>query len=468
MSPLSLADVQRILPELKLPPTLPDRYLDPDVIKRLEAKGVNPDGFSLQAAKVLLAHLKERRAHKLCTLQQAAALAKFEVSNPGQFLFKDVDDQLAQARKKMLPVRIEKYLQKCAPAISGQYGHNTTFFVALSLVRGFCLSQEQALPFLHQYNQRCEPPWNEQELKYKLASAASFKPRKRHFPEPGYLLDGDEIPLSAQTAPTPRGVRQQKTRYEAEYLKEFTSQLPDCVDTEYLEIRSQFTCWNRSPAGFLHKAFRKGESVWVTIKGSSRDGLIWTHDGAVQNLAELDHLKSDHSGVWFLSNPIDGTPHKADRLISEFNLEGLSFRCAECVTDWRHCVVETDCAPADLWLKALALLEVPIVAIYHSGGRGSHALVNLGASSVGQWHALLEPHREHLIRLGACPSTLTPLRLSRLPNCKREETGRLQALLYLSPDADGTPIANRALREDPLAAWIRYLEAARFGPSDNI
>jgi hypothetical protein len=360
--------------------------------------------------------------------------------------------------------RAERYLSFCPGAISGSGGHDTTFGVAMALVHGFCLSAEPAYQLLRDvYNPKCTPPWNDAELQHKITSACNTEPIKGR----GYLLGAaDEFvraPANGKILPN-----KPKPVYDPDHLKQFTEGLADSVDAEYLEIRSQFTCWNRFPAGFLHKVFREGESVWVTTKDSSRDGLIWTHDGPVQNLAELNQLKSGHPGVWFLSNPIDGKEHQADRLVSEFNPDGTSFRCTECVADWRHLVIETDCAPAHLWLKALVLLELPIVAIYHSGGRGPHALVNLGASSVEQWHALLEPHRHHLIRVGACPGTLTPLRLSRLPNCTREETGQLQALLYLASDADGTPIARRPLREDPFAVWIRYLQAARYGRSDNI
>jgi hypothetical protein len=360
--------------------------------------------------------------------------------------------------------RAARYLAFCPGAISGSGGHNTTFRVAIALNHGFGLPAETACQLLRDvYNPQCSPPWNDAELRHKIQSACNIEPIRGR----GYLLGaaGEFIPPPASPEILPS---KPKPVYDPDYLAEFTSQLPDSVDAEYLEIRSQFTCHSRSPAGFLHKIFEKEESVWVTTKGSSPDGLIWTHDGPVQSLAELYHLKSGYFGVWFLTNPIDGREHQVERLKSEVNPEGLSFRCAECITDWRHVVIETDCAPPELWLKALVLLELPIVAIYHSGGRGPHALANLGTSSVEQWHALLEPHREHLIRLGACPGTLTPLRLSRLPNCTREETGQLQALLYLAPDADCTPIARRPLREDPFAAWIRYLQAARYGRSDNI
>jgi hypothetical protein len=356
--------------------------------------------------------------------------------------------------------RAERYLSSCDGAISGTGGHDTTFRVAIALVHGFCLAAETAYQLLRDvYNPKCSPPWSDAELRHKIANACNVEPIRGR----GYLLGvaGEFVlpPAGEEILPS-----KPKPVYDPDYLAEFTSQLPESVDSEYLEIRSQFTCHNRSPAGFLHKVFRKGESVWITTKGQSHNGLICTHDGPIQNLAELNHLARGRFGVWFLSNPIDGTPHQVERLVSEFNPEGLSFRCTECITNWRHVVIESDCAPPPLWLKALVLLPLRIVAIYHSGGRAPHALVNLGASSVGDWHTLLEPHREHLIRLGACPGSLTPLRLTRLPNCMREQTGQLQQLLYLAPKADGTPIARRP----PLAVWVRYLEATRFGPSDNI
>jgi hypothetical protein len=80
--------------------------------------------------------------------------------------------------------RIERYIDACPPAISGQTGHNQTFRVACILVQGFDLSPEDAFTFLSRYNQRCEPPWTERELVHKLADAdraPSYKTR-------GYLL----------------------------------------------------------------------------------------------------------------------------------------------------------------------------------------------------------------------------------------------------------------------------------------
>lgn len=72
------------------------------------------------------------------------------------------------------------------PAISGKGGHNATFDVAVAVVHGFDLTEEQALPILRKYNERCEPPWTEKELRHKLADASKLT----HHSEPrGYLRD---------------------------------------------------------------------------------------------------------------------------------------------------------------------------------------------------------------------------------------------------------------------------------------
>jgi hypothetical protein len=82
--------------------------------------------------------------------------------------------------------RIERYIDACPPAISGQRGHDQTFRVTCILVQGFDLAPEDAFSFLARYNQRCEPPWAETELWHKLRDADRVPERKSR----GYLLHG--------------------------------------------------------------------------------------------------------------------------------------------------------------------------------------------------------------------------------------------------------------------------------------
>lgn len=68
--------------------------------------------------------------------------------------------------------RIRAYLRRVPPAVSGQHGHDRTFYAAGRLVRGFDLSPADALPYLLEWNERCTPPWSEADVLRKLQEAA--------------------------------------------------------------------------------------------------------------------------------------------------------------------------------------------------------------------------------------------------------------------------------------------------------
>ena len=85
-------------------------------------------------------------------------------------------------RSEMNEKRILAYLAACLPAVAGQCGHDQTFSVAVGLVRGFSLSEDDALAYISIYNERCVPPWKPKDLAHKIKSATkSTKPA-------GYLL----------------------------------------------------------------------------------------------------------------------------------------------------------------------------------------------------------------------------------------------------------------------------------------
>jgi putative DNA primase/helicase len=68
--------------------------------------------------------------------------------------------------------RARRYADACPGAVSGQGGHRATFRVALALVKGFDIPQEDAARILADYNTRCSPPWSDRELAHKIDSAA--------------------------------------------------------------------------------------------------------------------------------------------------------------------------------------------------------------------------------------------------------------------------------------------------------
>ncbi len=67
--------------------------------------------------------------------------------------------------------RARKYLEKVEGAVSGQHGHDATFSVAVRLVRGFSLSNEDAISLLGEWNAKCQPPWGKHDLARKVHQA---------------------------------------------------------------------------------------------------------------------------------------------------------------------------------------------------------------------------------------------------------------------------------------------------------
>jgi hypothetical protein len=69
--------------------------------------------------------------------------------------------------------RARLYARTIDIAISGAGGHTATFEAAQKIVRGFELTEEAAFEVLwDEWNPRCDPPWDEKELRRKVHQAA--------------------------------------------------------------------------------------------------------------------------------------------------------------------------------------------------------------------------------------------------------------------------------------------------------
>lgn len=71
-------------------------------------------------------------------------------------------------------VRAQRYLDALPPAIAGEHGDLHTFRVCCRLVRGFALSDDEALSLLANWNARCRPPWSGRELMAKVRRARQY------------------------------------------------------------------------------------------------------------------------------------------------------------------------------------------------------------------------------------------------------------------------------------------------------
>ena len=80
--------------------------------------------------------------------------------------------------------RARKYLSKMPPAIQGSGGSTATFNAAVAMIRGFGLSESDAMALLLEWNATCQPPWPERGLRDKIKRA--HKDSRKPY---GYLLD---------------------------------------------------------------------------------------------------------------------------------------------------------------------------------------------------------------------------------------------------------------------------------------
>ena len=70
--------------------------------------------------------------------------------------------------------RARRYLAALPAAVAGQHGDLATFRACCRLVRGFLLSDADALDLIREWNTRCQPPWTDRELAEKVRRARHY------------------------------------------------------------------------------------------------------------------------------------------------------------------------------------------------------------------------------------------------------------------------------------------------------
>jgi hypothetical protein len=252
--------------------------------------------------------------------------------------------------------------------------------------------------------------------------------------------------------PTGSGLVARKPRvaYREALLKQVAAKANSFGVAE-IKRRSPLDPAAQTPATFLRHLFRPGEKVLIFYKCNSQGQIVWTcpPEAASYDPLMLDPCLKPTSGegAWMLANAVTGEWACLTRLISKYNPSGRTRRAVETLSSCRYCVVESDAAPEDLWIKALVQIPLPIVAVTSSAGKSIHALINTGAQSLEDWRRAAEAIADIVIPLGADPATLnTPAQLTRIPGFYRASKNRWQDLLYLNPAADNTPIISQAER----------------------
>jgi len=257
-----------------------------------------------------------------------------------------------------------------------------------------------------------------------------------------HVESGRQTSQSRAARPSPPGGNHKRSprrqvSFEPEKLAAVVSENLNLVGDDpeaFIKARSLRPPDVLTSADVLGQLYRPGERVLVFTEFRSQGQHVFVAGGQASPPLPIGGA----NGVWFLINPIDGNYYPNPRQANK-----RSRRSEEAITAWRYALIESDEADANSWLTFLAVLPMPIVAIYQSGGKSIHALVRVEARSKKDWDEIVARVKPALVELGADAAALTAVRLSRLPQAWRGD--RCQRLLYLNPEATAVPISELPL-----------------------
>lgn len=354
--------------------------------------------------------------------------------------------------------RARRYVALMPPGVSGSGRHGATVAVANVLTHGFGLSEADAWPLLLEYNDRCLPPSDHGKLRHRLESVRNFSNK-----EPDGWLAKGAVARRAEdgVAAEPQAQRERKPwdqSYDPILLAKMAEPCRCVIDRAWLAARSPLPVeWSHRPglgADFLSMLYGPKERVIVFTVFASQGQFIWaggkTYRLGARGVKAVPSAfpTTGPQGVWFLTNPVEGTwqmiPGYGDRPAKWTRRSGCN------VTAWRYLLLESDKAPADLWLRMLVQLDLRIAAIYTSGSRSVHALIRVDAANKEDFDGVRIFVRDVLAGMGVDIGAMKGVQLSRLPGCWREEKNARQELWYLDPEPRGGGLLHRpAVREIP-------------------
>jgi hypothetical protein len=221
--------------------------------------------------------------------------------------------------------------------------------------------------------------------------------------------------------------------FNEDKLDAVAARIPFEITNDWLAEISPECVLDATPSMFLDAIFRPDERVFVENSVEAKHGFIY-RPGSADHAKRLNSwVRTNTEGIWFVSNPVNG----------EF--ENDSWKSYGNLTDYRHLILESDFKhKREEWIKMILQLPLAVVAMYESGNRSVHALINTGAKTLEEFHEFRRKHRHELVEFGACPGAMgRATQPTRLPGAVRCDNGREQRLLYLDPEADGTPILKR-------------------------
>ena len=340
------------------------------------------------------------------------------------------------SRTKRAPVstrdRILRYLDKCAPSVAGAGGHAQTYTVACTLYNGFALTVDATLDYLRMYNERCQPPWSEQELEHKASQAA----KATHTKPRGHFMDGKDADddWQAFTKPT---VKPKATPLTLN--ADMANKLPEPLPSPTIAL--------------LNAAFREGETVCIESAIYADRDLQQSLDDASTESSFLADCEAD--GVWPPARPSGRAMFKTREQWNKIFTKspdsfaggglpgvfvvlnpfpaGTKQRTNDDVEQFRHVLLEFDTISKEAQWSVIRDSNVPCSAIIDSGGKSIHAWVRVDAGTREEYDKRARKLYDLFATYKPDTANVNPARLSRLAGARRHVA--VQSLLAVDVGA---------------------------------
>jgi len=180
-----------------------------------------------------------------------------------------------------------------------------------------------------------------------------------------------------------------------------------------------------SSGDHLRMLYGRDEKTVIFTNERSQGQLVWGHETPDELLDNV--TKRNAVGAWMLLNPVTGTFEHVERLGKN------SRRSEETLTNYKYCLVEADNTPVEKWLTILKNLPLPVKTITLSGNQSAHSIIQVNAKTKKEWQRMASDIASVVVPLGACPGSLTAVRLTKLSQVMRRDTRKEQKLIYLNP-----------------------------------
>lgn len=213
--------------------------------------------------------------------------------------------------------RARQYLSTIEPAVSGQHGQDATYRAACILVIDFDLSVDDAMPLMQEFNQRCQPPWDDDGLERKLLEADKSTAVRGRLLSSGSDLAIREVKPFDYKFNTFEPLTQHESSLDATF-DPYSVILPSIdddplVDEEDPLAKYQFTdieSDSKEVAAFVPQSLRTVDMSWMDV--TTQEGL--SDVANAKRLATMAHNRCRYVVAWESWIIWDGKRWKADNL----------------------------------------------------------------------------------------------------------------------------------------------------------